>query len=427
MTTLADAIVGRDALAIREIAAVVLSPDPDNFVERPWGGRRILAYKGIDASLRPDLADKNIGECFELSACDADPEARAHPSVLSLPDGSRITLPKLLSAAGDDLLGADFVARHGAGLPLLPKTLDVAELLSVQAHPPGNVEAYVVVDADPGATIRLGFVRDVDKRELGRDLVRGRILQEELGALVGARVTPLELQGLLVASNARRDASIADLARELGARLGDGASPRTLESLLRELSVLRWSVLDMLNEVPVRPDQVLFNATPARLSTPGRALGAEVHALGNPSGKEIIILEIRRPGPTLRAWDHVRFPMRPLDVEASIDAFGLSATTAVDFEVHAHATGNWGVELLVECDAFVLERVRSTPDRAVEIAASPVHTLHCIRGAGRLVGSAGRLATIARGASALVPCGVAGYRIEATSEATELIRVTMPV
>ena len=62
--------------------------------------------------------------------------------------------------------GADFVARHGKRWPLLPKTLAVAELLSVQAHPPGNTEVYVIIAADAGATIRLGFKTDVDARRV---------------------------------------------------------------------------------------------------------------------------------------------------------------------------------------------------------------------------------------------------------------------
>ena len=46
--------------------------------------------------------------------------------------------------------------------------------------------------------------------------------------------------------------------------------------------------------------------------------GAEVHALGNPEGREILALEIRRPGPTFRAWDNVRFPVRDVDVDAAL-------------------------------------------------------------------------------------------------------------
>ena len=92
--------------------------------------------------------------------------------MLALADGSTITLPALLAVHAETLLGEAFVQRYGRRFPLLPKLLDVAELLSVQAHPPGNTEVYVIVDADPGATIRLGFAADIDAGALGREACR---------------------------------------------------------------------------------------------------------------------------------------------------------------------------------------------------------------------------------------------------------------
>src|SRR5690606_20428701 len=101
----------------------------------------------------------------------ADVEAAQYPSIVPLADGTEVPLPRLLERHAEALLGADFVRRYGRRWPLLPKTLDVAELLSVQGHPPGNTEVYVVMDAEPGATIRLGFAVDVDAGALERKLV----------------------------------------------------------------------------------------------------------------------------------------------------------------------------------------------------------------------------------------------------------------
>ena len=40
----------------------------------------------------------------------------------------------------------------------------------MQAHPPGGTEVYVIVAVDPGATIRLGFSKDVDAKKLAAQL-----------------------------------------------------------------------------------------------------------------------------------------------------------------------------------------------------------------------------------------------------------------
>ena len=125
-------------------------------------GRRHGSAQFKSLTAAPCGTGRPFGESFEISADDGDDEARLHPSVLALADGSTITLPALLAVHADALLGEAFVQRYGRRFPLLPKLLDVAELLSVQAHPPGNTEVYVIVDAEPGATIRLGFAVDVD-------------------------------------------------------------------------------------------------------------------------------------------------------------------------------------------------------------------------------------------------------------------------
>ena len=163
-----------------------------------------------------------IGESFEISADDGDDEARLHPSVIALADGSAITLPALLAVHADALLGEEFVQLHGRRFPLLPKLLDVVELLSVQAHPPGNTEAYVVVDAEPGATIRLGFAVDVDAEIWAAKLAGGRQDQKRLLELLGEdsrRRAAGPAQGWLT----RRTARPAELETALRPRLADAA------------------------------------------------------------------------------------------------------------------------------------------------------------------------------------------------------------
>src|SRR5690348_15194053 len=168
--TEAERLMAGDGAAAAALGARLLKPRRDNLVERPWGGHRLRDFKRLGAA----ASRSAIGESFELAADDSDDEARKYPSVIDLPDGSNVTLPALLSAHAETLLGADFVGRYGRRLPLLPKLLDVAELLSVQAHPPGGTEVYVIVAADPGATLRLGFSRDADAKKLARQFADGR-------------------------------------------------------------------------------------------------------------------------------------------------------------------------------------------------------------------------------------------------------------
>ncbi len=136
-----------------------------------WGGRRLAERLGRK------IPDGPVGECWEISA---RPEARTHA----------ITGPRP-GATPDELLGAPF--------PLLVKTLDAADRLSVQVHPgldaaaiiPGaesKHELWVVLDVTPDAVLWRGFKNGAD-----RDVV----------------------------AKASRDGSIADLLVEIHPRPGD--------------------------------------------------------------------------------------------------------------------------------------------------------------------------------------------------------------
>ena len=401
----------------------LIRPERDNLVARPWGGRSLERFK----RLAPGGATGGpFGEAFEISACDSDPEARQFPSRVRLADGSLQPLPGLLADHGEELLGAAFFRRHGACFPLLPKILSVGELLSVQGHPAGNTEVYIVIDAEPGATLRLGFRRDVDAAELGPRLTRGLARQRELLELLGAAVDPIELQALVQPWFADRKAGSDALESRLA---GSVTAARTLGQAHEQLAALKslyWEVLDALNEIPVQPGQVIYNATPGRLRG-GRPASAEVHALGNPEGREILALEIRRPGPTFRAWDNVRFPRREVDVRAALAALNLRATRPEEFVVErVPVPGRPGVSVSVDCESFRIEHLKPTPGKPVAAPAAGPHTLHCISGSARVVGAKDRsLGVIEQGESALVPVAVGDYRV-ATDSAAELVRVTLP-
>jgi mannose-6-phosphate isomerase class I len=412
--------------ALDRAASRLLKPLKNNFVERPWGGMRIREYKGL-APLpeQRSTSGMGLGEAFEIAAFDADPEAAKYPSRLRFDDGSEASLPELLDRQAEALLGAGFVQRFGSTIPLLPKTLDVGELLSIQGHPEGNTEVYIIIEAEPGATIRLGFREDVDAERFKHELLEGRRQQEAVLAKLGSSRDPHEFQALVAPWLAARDARIDAIAHELS---GLSASAEVL-ALLEPLKRLYWRVLDSMNEIPVRAGQVIHNANPERITAmTGRGPSAEVHALGNPEGKEILALEIRRPGPTFRAWDNVRFPIRDVDVAAAVDALNLRGTRPEEFIVEpVPVGGSVGVYRSIDSAAFRVEHLRPTESTAIEVAADGTHCLHAIRGSARVTSADGAyVGSLDRGESAIVPERVGAYRLTSDDPATEIVKVSLP-
>ena len=92
MRTDADRLLEGDRGAAEALARRLLKPRSDNLVERPWGGTRLRAFKGLET--HDPRAGRTFGESFELAADDGDDEARRHPSILTLADGSPIALPR---------------------------------------------------------------------------------------------------------------------------------------------------------------------------------------------------------------------------------------------------------------------------------------------------------------------------------------------
>ncbi len=93
-----------------------------------------------------------------------------------LPDGS--LLAEAVAADPQAWLGADHVARYGSDTGLLVKLLDAGQRLPVHVHPDrrfaaehlasphGKTEAWIVLEAEPGAAVHLGFNRAVGADEL---------------------------------------------------------------------------------------------------------------------------------------------------------------------------------------------------------------------------------------------------------------------
>lgn len=156
---------------------------PDNVTpptRTPWGGRRIAAvYKPC---LR--LADNHpvVGESWEVSV---------EPSFPSVVEATGATLAAAIAADPVGWLGPEAAAAYGGQLPLLVKLLDAGENLSVQVHPAagdpglgpgesGKPEAWIILDADPGAGIYLGWRDGVTRAAVERCLDAGGRLDELL-------------------------------------------------------------------------------------------------------------------------------------------------------------------------------------------------------------------------------------------------------
>jgi mannose-6-phosphate isomerase class I len=151
-----------------------------------------------------------------------------------------------------------------------------------------------------------------------------------------------------------------------------------------------------------------------------------VHALGNPEGRGLLALEIRRPGVTYRAWDHVRFPLREIDVDATISALSFEATRPEEFLV-APRPVRPGVQRSVDCEFFRLEHLTPASGMSVEVARTAPHTLHALAGRVTLLRADGsELGSLERGESALVPAQVGDYRIDAVEEPVLLVKVELP-
>jgi hypothetical protein len=395
----------------------------DNLVPRPWGGRRLLDFKGLSGATRPG----RYGESFEVSAYPLDYEAARYPSMVEFEDGSSMRLSELIGRAGDALLGPTFLQAYGACIPLLPKFLDIEGLLSVQSHPQGHPEAYLIVDCAPGATIRIGFAREIDPEQLAARLKAASAVQAGLHELFwmdesGYAPAFAELLGK------------PDAVRRLGERLtpmlrDQNDRPRLLEAL-GTLDACYREMLDALNVVPVEPGMVVFNADQAGTGSAGEMPSAQIHCLGNPEGRSVLLLEVRRPGVTHRAWDHVRFPIRELGIDEAFAAVNVAPSQPTSFVVEPRPlAGRPGVVRSVECPAFIVDHLRPSPGVSVWATTEGAPTtLHGIRGVARLFGPDEVLWGLLRaGESLLLPAGVKSLRIEAQTPEAELVQVLIPL
>ena len=414
--SLAEALQSREPAALKALQGLLIRPKQDNFVARPWGGTWLRAFKGC----QEQPGEPTVGESFEISAWPSDPEARQFPRIIPLADGSEISLSDLLAAADDVLLGSEFLARYPHGFPLLPKLLDIKELLSVQGHPEGNTEVYVIINAEPQATIRLGFCSEIDPAATAQRLKAALKLQRQLMAALPGDTDLEALQRNIAPWLAERGCDID----RLPAVISDSDKAARLCDLAEQLHETYWWMLEQMNEISVQPGQVILNANPPSvIAGTGRQPSAEVHALGNPQRREILALEIRKPGPTFRAWDNVRFPPRAVDVDAALQALSLKATQPEQFIVDERQQtpdGNWRVS--IDCAEFAIEHlVVERATATIDVTVTSPQVLHVL-GGSIAIETDEKAEELNRGESAIVPLSLGQYRLTATEDA-QLIKV----
>jgi mannose-6-phosphate isomerase len=140
--------------------------------ERAWGSARFCAFG------KPLSSGARIGESWEIA--DLPDSIPGGQSIVAGGRFDGMTLRELISAQRDGVLGVTTPGPDGA-FPLLVKYLDAAENLSVQVHPSAayarahpdarvKTEAWVVVEAEPGARLYRGFRPSVGR---GRFAWRG--------------------------------------------------------------------------------------------------------------------------------------------------------------------------------------------------------------------------------------------------------------
>ena len=143
------------------------------------GGERIAALRGL--APREHTPEEWIGA--------ANTTFDGSRGLSALADGTLVR--DAIEADPEAFLGGDHVARYGADPALLVKLLDAGQRLPVHFHPDrefaarelglahGKTEAWLIVEAEPGASVWVGFTREV-----GLDEVRGWMAAQDSAAML---------------------------------------------------------------------------------------------------------------------------------------------------------------------------------------------------------------------------------------------------
>ena len=146
---------------------LLMAPTFRHGEDTPWGGHMLRD------SLMKDAPEGATGESLEISALPG------HESMVSNGIHAGKALSRMVELWGEDLTGP-----CGGEFPLLLKLLDTLKPLSVQVHPgdaytalhesqPGKSEAWIILNAEPGARIVYGV--DTRGEALEKVVAEGRL------------------------------------------------------------------------------------------------------------------------------------------------------------------------------------------------------------------------------------------------------------
>lgn len=143
------------------------------YKEKIWGGQKIKTVLGKDISPLD-----NCGESWELSGVAGN---------VSIIDNGYLKGKNLNELLSPDLLGTKIAEQFNSEFPLLIKFIDAAQDLSIQVHPDdylaekrhngtGKSEMWYVIQADEGAELINGFLKNTDREEYLESLNNGKLI-----------------------------------------------------------------------------------------------------------------------------------------------------------------------------------------------------------------------------------------------------------
>ena len=149
------------------IYPLLMAPCFRHGIETPWGGNVLR-----DIFMK-DAPDEITGESLEVSVLPG------YESMIGNGEHAGKPLSRVVELWGEALTGT-----QDGSLPLLLKLIDAQKPLSVQVYPdhpyalehegkPGKSEAWVILEAEPGAKIVYGV--DADGADLGEAVAQGRL------------------------------------------------------------------------------------------------------------------------------------------------------------------------------------------------------------------------------------------------------------
>ncbi len=145
------------------------------YKKRIWGGNNL---RNKYNRLHP--ADMPVGESWEISGM------QENLSVVTNGFLAGNDIQEVIEVYMGDLVGDHIYLKYGIEFPVLLKLLNAQDILSIQVHPDdelaierhgayGKTEMWYVMEAEDGASMYLGFNRDITEEEYRRHLSEGTL------------------------------------------------------------------------------------------------------------------------------------------------------------------------------------------------------------------------------------------------------------